>query len=437
MLTSDEQRCCPSLLIPISHRWKMASLPVELLRLIYDYCDPPTVRNLRRVSRLLASIGYDYLIPPHFIARGANKDAERLLSIAVHERLRSSIESISFHFSPSDHQSANDLVHIVGMPLLDRTGWLNEKIQGTPALRLDIGCPSLVEEALMRLPSLKSVEVNHSKSKNPTQRAAGSCSIINKGRGVDEILSATRHCSLSSLSFMQLPLEFFQSRDRQRWSNCTRTFASLTRLELAIGADTEVFPQARQRATNGLGRALQLAPGLKSLSLSFIGRHGDSLGFSVSFDELLGGFTYENLSDLRLKGICCTNSGLSSFILRHASTLERLRLGGGYESFDVCGSIGGMTLHEGTWRSLFSSLRCRLPKLKRFHAAGCLFGGLSPVGWRERYWFCPVSDENWEELPSKDSPRGEWEVDSRELERYLLEGGEYPKQLVVVPARRP
>lgn len=73
----------------------METLPVELLRLIYSYCDRETVPNLRAVNRTLADVGYEYLLSPHFTSLNWRNDIDRLHCIALHERLRGSIKSIN------------------------------------------------------------------------------------------------------------------------------------------------------------------------------------------------------------------------------------------------------------------------------------------------------------------------------------------------------
>ncbi len=73
----------------------MDALPVELLRLIYSYCDPESVPNLRAVSPTLAEVGYEYLLSPHFTSLNWRDDIDRLHCIALHERMRGSIKSIN------------------------------------------------------------------------------------------------------------------------------------------------------------------------------------------------------------------------------------------------------------------------------------------------------------------------------------------------------
>lgn len=412
----------------------MDSLPVELLRLIYEYCDPPTVRRLRRVSPTLASVGYDYLIAPRFTALGWKDDVKRLHSIASHERLRTSIESVTFLFAKSDEYNASAPKD----PWVQKVGAREQKVVSPedyyrrfPSFSSQ-GC--MVEDALKRLPKLRSVEVVHSEcldDANPFL-VTKTNSRIEACKKIDVIVAAIRHCALSSLAIDQLPLELFKSpKDRIHRFDCSRSFASLSRLNLVLDVGPRALPQAKLRAVNGLGRVLRLSPDLRHLSLGFVNHANCWEKFYLCFRDLFGDFTFEKLTDLKLEGISCAESDLLSIILRHASTLERLRLGGrGATKVPEGGSMGGITLYEGTWRSFFGSLQGKLPKLKRFHMEGDMTcGENTPNSRAEVYFFDPITNDNWETTyPDPDRPMGRlMTADSRQLERYLLEGGKYPR----------
>src|SRR5689334_17934765 len=77
-----------------SRRASMDFLPVELVRLVFQYCDAPTVRALRLAAGRYADVGYEYLLHTHFNAVEWRDDVSRLRSIAGHDRLRSSIRSL-------------------------------------------------------------------------------------------------------------------------------------------------------------------------------------------------------------------------------------------------------------------------------------------------------------------------------------------------------
>ncbi|KAJ9144784.1 hypothetical protein NKR19_g6326 [Coniochaeta hoffmannii] len=426
----------------------MNSLPVELLRLIFEYCDPATVAQLRLVSSNLATIGYDYLIPPHFSSVEWRDDVTRLHSISTHGQLRSSIESITFNFAKVDECSAQDTAFF--------QHWLQEPEERDEILQdawtrhaesEKRGCRvpplssrgSMLEEAFKNLPKLKALEITYSKCpydievlKNAFQvRHCRKTDRAQACQNINVVVSAIRHASLSSLVIDQLPLEIFKMPDhRKHWFDCARSFASLSRLDLVIDPPSSNFlPQARFRAVNGLGHVLQLSPNLTRLSLGFHSYPNAAAKFALRFEDLLGDFTFEKLTDLKLEGISCSEHDLRSFLIRHAATLERLRLGGRGLAVPYEMSIGGVHLFEGTWRSFFTSLQGKLPRLERFHMEGDCEAGEIRTRSREVYKFHAVTDDNWE-TPRATRPPPRKTIDCLELERYLLHGGEYPKLAV-------
>lgn len=428
----------------------MDSLPVELLRLIYEFCDAPSVRTLRLVSSTLASVGYDYLLPRHFDLVGWKDDVRRLHCISRHDRLRSSIESITFNFAEVDEYNARHATffqHWAQEPEarneILQNAWtryyeLEKQGRDIPPFS---SRGSLVEEALRNLPKLKELEITYTKcsydidvlkpvfaSKDCRKRdRAQAC------KNMNVIVSAVRHVELDSLSIDQLPLELFKvADDRRHWFDCARSFASLSRLDLTIDKPPGLLPQARFRAINGLGHVLQFSPNLTHLSLGFHTYHKPVEKFNLSFRELLGNFVFEKLTDLKLEGISCAERDVRSFLVRHGKTLERLRLGGRGLAKPVELSIGGIHLHDGSWRSFFVSLQGKLPRLKQFHMEGDMEAGQFLTTSHEIYKFHAVTNDRWERTRTcaRSAARTTTmrkTIDCLELERYLLRGGEYPK----------
>jgi hypothetical protein len=423
----------------------MDSLPVELLRLIFEYCDSPSVRALRLSSTTLATIGYEYLIPPHFTAVSWKDDVKRLHSISSHDRLKNSIQSITFNFTrfftvrnpsffPVWRQRSLEECH----EILQNT-WTDyaeaEARHLEPTFSSQGG---LVEEAFMNLPKLKALEITYTKCPYDIDVLKDVFPVRNCAererfqvvKDVNLIVSAMRHTRISSLTIDQLPFELFKMPDyRRQWFDCASSFAGLSRLDLTLNPPHNFLPQGRFRAINGLGHVLQLSTNLTRLSLGFNVYYNPVGKFALQFHDLFGNFTFAKLTDLKLEGISCAEPDLRSFLLRHASTLERLRLGGRGLARAYEMSTGGVHLHEGTWRSFFGSLRGRLPRLKRFHMEGDCEAGEIMTSSREVYKFRAVTDDNWECVPAWTGGT-DWQrktIDCLELERYLLRGGEYPK----------
>lgn len=425
----------------------MDSLPIELLRLIFEYCDAPSVRGLRLASNTLATVGYDYLIPPHFTSVGWRDDVNRLHSIAAHDYLRSSIESVTFNFAQVDEYNARHtsfFQHWLQEPEerndLLQDAWTKyyeteERGRGLPSFSSQGG---LVEEAFKNLSKLKALEITYTKCPYDIDvlkdvflvRNCRKRDRLQACKNMNVIVSAIRHVRLSSLTIDQLPLELFKvADDRRHWFDCARSFASLSQLSLVLDPPPNLLPQARFRAINGLGHVLQFSPNLARLSLGFHTYHNALEKFPVRFRELFGDFAFERLTDLKLEGVSCAEPDLRSFLLRHAPTLERLRLGGRGLAKPYEPSIGGIHLYEGTWRSFFASLQGKLPHLRRFHMEGDCEAGEVMTSSREVYRFHAVTNDNWERLAATRSLRKKT-IDCLGLERYLLTGGEYPKLAV-------
>ncbi|KAK5658236.1 hypothetical protein OQA88_2211 [Cercophora sp. LCS_1] len=418
-------------------------LPVELLRLIFDYCDGPATRTLRLASSRLADVGYEYLLPAHFTAVEWKDDINTLSSIAGHDRLRDSIRSLTFNFARVDEYNARNVSffqHWLQDPeersAMLQDAWikfyeLEERSRNLPAFHTR---SAMVEDTLKRMPNLKELEITYTKCpydidvlkevflvRNCRKRdRAQAC------KNMNAIVSAIRHVRLSSFTVDQLPLEIFRlANDRKHWFDCARSFASLTRLDLTLDPPPNLLPQSRARAINGLGHVLQFSPNLTHLSLGVHTYHAPMEKFGLSFRALLGNFTYEKLTDLKLEGLTCAEEDLRVFLIRHGPTLERLRLGGRGLAKPYELSIGGVHLHEGTFRSLFMSLQGKLPKLKRFHLEGDIEAGDFMTSSRELYKFHPVTDDNWDAVGAR--ARGSRRtIDCLALEKYLLHGGPYP-----------
>ncbi|RKU48946.1 hypothetical protein DL546_009325 [Coniochaeta pulveracea] len=367
----------------------MDSLPVELLRVVFEACDPPSVRSLRAVARILADVGYDYLLPPHITIVWGDDGIKRLHSIAAHQRLRTCIESVAVK---------------VGSWPMKYPGY----IQGVGGFEFRSSLLQLgneLEHALQMLPNLKSVNLDLKEATPPGPNPhLWDTKDMATETAINAIVSAASRGTLSSLAVHRLPLQI---------------------LSVEPGR-----PQSSVRAINGLGRVLRFASNLTHLSLEFVNSAILYQRFPLDFQELFSDFTFEKLTDLKLGGFACTESELGSFLLRHAATLERLRLGGRAAWRKKDPVWGGITLYSGSWRSLFNSLAGKLPQLKRFHVEGFIENGD-----RLHLGLCmfePLTDDAWEPCStprtrSLQTPgRQQYLMNSSDLERFLLHGGPNP-----------
>ncbi|KAJ9154969.1 hypothetical protein NKR23_g2159 [Pleurostoma richardsiae] len=435
----------------------MDSLPVELLRLIFQYCDPAAVRNLRLVSGTLAEVGYEYLIQPEFTALAWRDDVKRLHSIASHSRLQGSVESITFNFSEVDEYNARHasyFQHYLQDPE-ERNGVLGEawnRYYEAEKRRKQLPTfdsrSAMVRDALKQLPNLSDLSVTFTKCPfhidvlEHVFDGLPNCRKMDRAqacKNLNLIIAAAQESKLTSFSVDRFPLEILRMpEDRRHWFDCSpAAFASLTSLSLAVDPSSILFPASRYRAVKGLGHIIRFAPNLTSLSLAFHTYGSPRSKFILWFSTLFEGFTFKRLTDLKLEGISCDEEDLRNFLARHGGTLQRLRLGGrGLAKADE-GGLGGVHLCRGTFRSLFTSLRSKLPRLESFHMEGDFQCG-APESDSESYSFHAVTDDDWRDVGRGTRPPSAKvgkTRDSLDFERYLLRGGKYPATATAVQAQ--
>ncbi|KAM0810954.1 putative F-box domain-containing protein [Seiridium cardinale] len=419
----------------------MDGLPVELLRLIFGYCDRPSVRNLREANRTLATIGYEYMLSPRFTVLGYRNDIDRLRNIALHPQLRATIDSVVINLSDVDDYDARHaawLQHFVQLPeerqLTLSSAWTeypkiaeNRKMLNQFHTRADD-----LREAFVGLPNLKEVMVTFTECPvdNEVLRdvyGVPSCRRMDRTMGynnLNTIIAALHGLPLSSLSIDWFPLEILKiPNNRRHWFTHSRSLTTLTRLDLTLDPSGLQGPASAMKAVNGLGYVLQQPTQLRNLRLAFHPYSSPDSKFALSFRELLNGFVYPELTDLTLVGMSCEEGDLKNFIAQHQSTLRRLRLGGRGLAKPYQASLGGMHIREGTLKSLFVGLRAKLAELERLHLEGIF----ECEGQYETYNFYPLTNEDWEEVP-----RPTWVHSSREtisclpFEQFLTSGGPYP-----------
>lgn len=437
----------------------MESLPVELVRLVYEYCDLEAIKALRLQSRILAAIGLDYLIGSSVHIVGWK--ADRLHHLSKHDQLSSRIRRLVLNFAEVDEYTARHasfFQHYLEDPE-ERTERLaaawdqyNEAISSRKASPAFDSQPQMVIESFQNLTNLDELEVTFTKCPFRIDVLEDVLRGLPTSRKMDReqaaknlalIATAIKNTNLSSLTIDRFPLELLRLPDERRhWSDCvSSSFANLSTLNLTIDPSALRLPAQRFKAIKGLGSILRCATNVTHLSLTFHTYAMPKHKFLVWFDTLLDGFTFEKLTDLKLEGISCDEDDLRLFLLRHAATLERLRLGGRGLAKAFEGGLGGIHLCRGTFRGLFASLRNRLPKLERIH----LEGDFECVGVErsanEAYSFDGVTDDNWEDMSTEErrtrralSTTGRSTRDCLEFERYILQGGRYPGSPSVSPA---
>lgn len=429
----------------------MDSLPVELLRLVFEYCDLGSVKALRLQSRVFATIGLDFLIGEAVSVLGWK--IERLHSISTHDLLKSRIQTVTLNFTEVDEYTARHasfFQHYAEEPeeRNDRLGEAWARYAMADQLRKASPTfdsrPELVLQSFRNLPNLEALDVTFTKCPfdidvlNQVFKGLPGCRRMDREQTAKDlavIASALKGTKLSSLTIDRFPLEILRLPDeKRRWIDCVSTgFAQLTTLNLTIDPSALKMPTQRFKAFKGLGSILRCAANVTHLSLAFHTYGMPKHKFIIWLDTLLEGFTYTQLTDLKLEGISCDEEDLRGFILRHAATLQRLRLGGRGLAKAFEPSLGGIHMCRGTFRGLFAGLRGRLPHLERVH----LEGDFECVGVErsanEAYSFHGVTDDNWQDVEEDEwrarrvvASAGRMTRDGLEFERFLLHGGRYP-----------
>ncbi|KAI9646564.1 hypothetical protein NHQ30_004559 [Ciborinia camelliae] len=157
-----------------------------------------------------------------------------------------------------------------------------------------------------------------------------------------------------------LPVEFFY-QDFNVVANVLKPFRDLHTLELSCDKFCIAVPRGTLWAFwSGAWKALQLAPDLRTLCFG-MDSHWDisdanSDSIYVPLRKVIGTFTWSSLSHLKLDGMVLCERDLTSFLLRHASSLRHL-------------TLSRIMLLKGSFKGLFDALRRNL-KLESFYIEG-------------------------------------------------------------------
>ncbi|KAK5119598.1 hypothetical protein LTR85_007427 [Meristemomyces frigidus] len=124
----------------------------------------------------------------------------------------------------------------------------------------------------------------------------------------------------------------------------------------------------------------------------------DELSPIGTLNDVVGSVIWPKLRDFGISTICTTENDLVDFLFRHSARLRRL-------------SLSSIMLTHGNWRTLFSHIAGRFPRLQKVKLSGDLS---HHDGGRERAAFrFPIAGK-------KGSPV------RQAMERYVREGGAYP-----------
>jgi hypothetical protein len=465
----------------------MDTLPVELLRLILEYGDATAARAMRLVTRTLAEVGYDYMLPSHFKAAGWKDDISRLHNIATHERLSTRIGSATFNFSDCrfcqpppltlhrlqrlgrrlyeitpqltlstvDEWSAQHVSYFqnfrqkpTARQILLQDAWSEydelDQRRNTD-MRLDERLTTL-RDCFRLLKNLRQLTVTYSTCPYDIEvvknafRDVYNCRRVNRDqmrKDLTALVSAMAEAEITSFAIDHVPLDIFgkSSAYRPRWfEHGPDAFRHLERLDLTLDPSKMLGPSSEMKAMLGLGRTVQFAGSVRHLSLAFQSHSAPRTKVLISFVHLFGDFTFGRLTDLRLEGISCDEQDLREFLVRHGATLERLRLGGRGLAKPYEQSIGGIHLCAGTFKALFVGLRAGLPRLQRLHLEGDFETPRALGHLGEVYRYGAVTDDEWKLIPEDRRRLSKTTISCLAIEHYVLCGGPYPGPAQLAPA---
>ena len=182
------------------------------------------------------------------------------------------------------------------------------------------------------------------------------------------ILSSLSSSPLQSLSHDRLPFEFFAQKP-PLITTFARAFRTLTSLNLTL--DYSDMPNKLHTipAFENLSTCLRNAIDLRSFSLTMLGRRKSPISALV-ISLHLHDFSFPHLHTLKLEGVSCTQSELSTFLTAQNS-LKVLQLGGEGLRNKHQPVNGGVHLLEGSFSELFRTVKKGL-ELEKFGIMGDL-----------------------------------------------------------------
>ena len=356
----------------------MDALPTEIRRQILSHCNALGLKSLRLTSKIWATVGFEYLITSTFTTLPHRPDFTRLLAVSQIPILSNQIEALFINLGEiNEYHARHNSYFIQYMRDADERLAAQEASWGAYAgfkaekeKYMSLACsPSLLEPALGNLSNLKKVSYSLATCPFPEhdERTELLRQIWNipSTRLVPREATTERFTALCSaivgspsqveeLSHDRLPFEFFAQKTITT-SLASAVFSPLTKLSLCLDYSDMPNNLHALQGFQRLAHCLQSASSLQTLELSFTGRK------KISIEEVFSRFwdsqhVFENLREVKLEGVRCTERALVSFLLAHESTLKKVQLGGVGMKAPHQKANGGVHLEEGTWRSVFKSL---------------------------------------------------------------------------------
>jgi F-box domain len=347
----------------------MDRLPLELMRQIIEFLELKDLKSVRLVSPLWALTVREYLIKPTFISLPCRDDSNRLLEISRHPFFAPIIERINFDIGENDDYHAglgSYFIHCILDPnITDEDGsaaWTEYSQMEVAKAKYSHGYCNLntLRRSFKNLPNLKAIDVSTFRcpyTNNLLQRIwqIQSSRLLPRAVGSERftnILYAARQLYLESVSHDRLPVQFWAQKTKVL-SKVAKAFRNLHTLKICSEYCVNLNSPNDKTLFKRLCFCLRAAPLLRTLHIGFQGAEKPKMNIF----ECNGDFTWPHLHTLALKGMIFGQDDLVTFLLRHKSSLKRLRLGGNDDITLRMAVSTGIQLSQGTLRGLVEGIK--------------------------------------------------------------------------------
>ncbi|KAF5254753.1 hypothetical protein FANTH_492 [Fusarium anthophilum] len=390
---------------------RLTHLPYELISNIAGFLPRQDFKNFRLSCQTIAECSKLLLALPNFDGVPWRKDGERLHHLSLVPGCAGRIHAVKFNmarlveeeveYATSRIINANDL-HRAWGPYLETQDVFLDPIE----LPLDLVVP-----AIMRLPNLDSVCLTWTQCPWKDCRAIDDVfdteeSIELAGNEILEsqqaILDALLRCNISLKSLTIEPvMHSYLKLPSTPDPRVSTVFGSVTQLHLHLKLDVISFRPDR------LDYFISLMPNIRDLKV-----HSTPVQFEASDIDF---YIKNRLPHLEKIDLSCLQINFVHFvrlIIEHRSTLKEVNLQSIYGWCDPFSST------DIDWDFIFKLMKEKLEMLETVRINGRFSDN---VGWHQVF-FC-------NDLPAVDTIVRIMGEKSDRLERYILEGGEYPQPL--------
>jgi hypothetical protein len=411
-------------------------LPNEVKRLMYEYLDLDSIKNLRQVSSSWAAVGRELLLLPSFTVKSYSVDIPRLISIGsspeFSEQAAKIVKTISFRSIDWDpdtlrtklirigneqeqrriydmsHGRTNEILDIEPTnrieDALDEIDAVTKQRQVDEILADDIDALALALRLVPRVDEIR-IECPNLSEHMVLRKAWDECKLEiysntllgNHSNQLVSLLLASRKAELKirHLYHSQLCSALFTAQNDLLQNEVYSFLGELQSLGLVI-YDAGVLV--------ALGEVLSSLRCLESLFVEFArGRH-------LPLDLVQLPLT-SRLHDLWLKGLFLIAPKLFSFLEQQGCTVRRLSISSAWLREDEASN---------NWRSFLGDLRDKFgPQLRKFQLSGINGGGRQGGWWQ--LW--PIYKSDWTDETITDRTEA-----TRNIEDFVLRNGTWPME---------